>query len=89
MKNISVTCKELRTLVSYFVDNPESVDISHSENQNGAVVFTVHLMKSDLENVTGKNNSNINAISHLIKYSFNNQDTELKLDVINNKEKSN
>ncbi len=54
-------------LLSYLVQNPESVTVSEEENEAGAVTLTISVAKEDMGRVIGKGGKIIRAIRDLVK----------------------
>lgn len=77
-------CKKVRELLSVFVDNPESIDVSSKKNDNGNLVLVVHILGKDIGKISGPKNKLFDSLKKIIKASLNDENVDLVLDVFGN-----
>ncbi len=61
MKNLT------RFILTNLVDNPEAVDVTENENENGMITLTLTVAKEDIGKVIGKEGKTIRALRDVVK----------------------
>ena len=76
-------CKSLRELISHFVFNSESFDISSKEESENLII-TIHVLSKDMNKIIGVKNKIFDSIKKIVRASLRNEKTELIIDVFDN-----
>ena len=84
MLNNNNICKSLRELISHFVFNSESFDISSKEDAENTTI-TIHILSKDMNKIIGVKNKIFDSIKKIVKASLRNEKVELIIDVFDNK----
>jgi predicted RNA-binding protein YlqC (UPF0109 family) len=77
-------CKKLRELISNFIFNSESFDISLKED-NEFLFITIHVLSKDMNKILGFKNKIFDSLKKILKASLKNENLELIIDVFDKK----
>ena len=57
----------LKYIIPFLIDNKEAFQIETKEEDEGTVIFTIHVAKEDMGKVIGKEGRTIQSIRNLVK----------------------